>query len=152
MTLTVDNIRKTFPLPTYNYKVRFGPDSYAFSQASGLNLQYDTITYRHGLSWFEGETQMPGRQQALNITLERGVVSSGSVLLEWIQSVRLGSVTKQDVIIDLCDENGTPTVSWTVQNAFPTQLEAPTLSASGNEVAIERLQLMGNGLLVEYHE
>lgn len=151
MAQTPQQIKDSFPLPAYNYRVRLGSDYYAFSQVSGLNLRYDTVTYRHGLSWLEGATHMPGIQQPVNVTLERGVVRQGSVLLDWINSVNLGSVDREDVIVDLCDEEGVPTVSWTIFNAFPTQLDAPEFNANSNEVAIERLQLTGNDLSIEFH-
>ena len=151
MAVSASDIKSDYPLPSYNFKVRIGPENYSFSQVSGLNLQYEKVVYLHGLSWLEGELQMPGRQQAVTVTLERGIVPSGSVLLEWIQSIRLGSVTKQDIIIDLCDETGAPRVSWTVLNAFPIQLNAPTFDAKSNDVAIEQLSLTANGLTIEYH-
>ncbi len=150
MSLSSDNIKSVYPLPAYNFKVRLGAETYSFSKVSGLNIRFDTITYRHGLSWLEGETHLPGIQQPVNIVLERGVVAHNSVLLEWIQSIKLGSVVKQDVYIDLCDEKGEPSVSWSIRNAFPTQFEAPDFDSSTNEVAIERLHLMGNGFYKDY--
>jgi phage tail-like protein len=151
MAISPDDIKNRFPLPAYNFKVRMGSENYGFSQVSGLNLQYETITYRTGLSHLEGDFQMPGRKQAVNVTLERGVVRQGSRLLEWISTIQMSMVNKEDLIIDLCGENGEPLVSWTVQNAFPTQLEAPGFDANTNEVAIERLHLIGSGLKIEYH-
>lgn len=151
MAIAADDIKNRFPLPAYNFRVRIGAENYSFSQVSGLNLQYETITYRTGLSWLEGEFQMPGRKQALNLTLERGIVSQRSLLMEWITGIQLSVVSKKDVIIDLCNESGEPLVSWTVFNAFPTQLEAPGFDASTNEIAIERLHLIGNDLKIEYH-
>lgn len=152
MAVSTEEIKNRYPLPAYNFRVRLGPDNYSFSQVSGLTLRYDPVTYRHGLSWLEGELQRPGMQQAISVTLQKGIVPAGSVLLEWVESIRLGTVTKQDIIIDLCDETGAPRVSWTVQNAFPTQLSAPTFAANGNDVALEELTLSANGLRIEYHD
>jgi phage tail-like protein len=39
-------------------------------------------------------------------------------------------------------------VSWKVINAFPTKLDAPTFSASSNDVAIESMELMADGVAV----
>ena len=49
---------------------------------------------------------------------------------------------------DLLNENGEPTVSWTVQDAFPKKLDAPSFNASSNEVAIENLELMASNLII----
>ncbi len=150
MAFSPNDIGNQFPLPAYNFMVSIGSDTYSFSQVTGLNLQYETITYRHGMSWLEGDFHMPGRAQPVNLTLERGVVRQGSVLLDWISSIQLNIVSKKDVIVDLLSEEGVALVRWTLQNAFPTQLEAPGFDANTNDVAIERLTLIGNGLRIEY--
>jgi len=151
MAVSADDIQSRFPLPAYNYKVRIDGESHSFAQVSGLSLRYETITYRTGMSWFEGEFQMPGKKQPINLTLERGVVKARSLLFDWIDSIQLNTVSRKEVIIDLCDDEGNPLVSWTVENAFPTQLDAPSFDASTNEVAIESLQLIANGLKITYH-
>jgi phage tail-like protein len=152
MATTVQAIKKEYPLPVYNFRVRLGTENHGFVQVSGLNLQYSPITYKHGLSWLEGEIQIPGSQQPLNVTLERGLIKRKSDFWDWIQDINFGLVVKRDLTVDLCDETGIPVISWMLKNAFPTQLDAPTFNVGSNEVAIEKLQLMANGLLVEYHK
>ena len=44
-----------YPLPVYNFRVTIDGTSMSFSEVSGINLEYDTVTYRHGLSFWEGE-------------------------------------------------------------------------------------------------
>ena len=152
MATTVQQIKKEYPLPVYNFKVRLGTENHSFVKVSGLNLQYSPITYRHGLSWREGEIQIPGLQQALNITLERGVITRNSEFWDWIQDLHYGIVEKRDLTVDLCNESGVPIISWMLKNVFPTQLDAPTFDAASNDVAIEQLQLMANGLFMEFHK
>jgi len=149
MSITKKDIKKSYPLPVYNFKVKIDSDTYSFAQVSGLTMQYETVTYRHGLSWLEGDTHITGRQQPINIILERGVVGAKSILWDWFNELRKGNSAKKDVVIELCDEKGEPVVSWTVRKALPTQLEAPTFSAASNEVAVEKLHLIGNGLSME---
>lgn len=147
-----DQQKALFPLPAYTYMVRIGTDSYGFSKVSGLSFQYDTMTYRHGLSVMEGANHMIGMIQPINITLERGVVRQGSILLEWISQVNVSILAKQDVTVDLCDEEGSPVISWLVQNAIPTAYEAGTFDATTSDVAIESLSLMANGMRITYHD
>jgi phage tail-like protein len=151
MASTVDEIKNKYPIPVFYYRVTIGDDdSYAFSEVSGLSIESETITYRHGLSYKEGAKYMPGLGTPVNLTLHKGVVRADSYLLSWIQTVRLNNLEKRDIKIDLLDEEEQPVVSWTVTNAFPVKLDAPSFNANSNEVAIESLELMANDLKVEY--
>lgn len=144
-------IREHFPLPAYNYRVSVNGESVGFSEVTGLFIQHEPITYRHGLSWKEGAEHMPGMKQPLRITLRKGVVSKGRFLADWIGTIRQNTVEKRTVTIDLCDEEGTPLITWRVQQAFPLKLDAPAFNAGSNEVAIESLELMASDLEITYH-
>jgi phage tail-like protein len=151
MADTVDDIKNKYPIPVFYYRVTIGDDdSHAFSEVSGLSIEYETITYRDGLSCKEGAKYMPGLGTAVNLTLQKGVVRADSYLLTWINTVNLNTVEKRDIKIDLLDEKEQPVVSWTVTKAFPIKLDAPSFNANSNEVAIESLELMANDLKVEY--
>lgn len=151
MAISKDQLKARLPLPAYSYRVRVGSEVHSFSQVSGLTFQYETITYRHGLSVIEGADHLIGLQQDINVTLQRGIIRQGSLLLEWISGVHLGNAVKQDLTVDLCDENGDAIVSWVVYNALPTTYEASTLEASSSDVALETLSLIANNMRVTYH-
>ena len=147
MATSIDDIKSTYPIPVFYYRVTIGDeDSIAFSEVSGLNFQYETITYKDGLSYKDGPKYMPGFYNAVNLTLQKGIVPADSFLLNWFKTIRLNTVEKRDVRIDLLIENGEATVSWTAKDAFPTKLDAPSFNASSNEVAIESLELMATFL------
>ncbi len=55
---------------------------------------------------------------------------------------------KKDVVVRLCDEGGHTVLSWSISNAFPTQLDAPTFSATSNDAAIETMTLMADGVTI----
>ena len=148
---TAATIKSAYPLPVYNYRVRIGDANTAFSEVSGLNLQYEPITYRHGLSWKEGTEHMPGMKQPLRITLKKGLTQRGNALSEWIGSIRQNKVEKRDLTVELCDEAGTPVVTWQVLRAIPLKLNAPGFNAASNNVAIEELELMAGDLQVTFH-
>lgn len=151
MAISKETAKSIFPLPAYNYKVRIGDEIQSFAEVSGLSVQYDTITYRHGLSLIEGTDYFPGIQQPINLSLNRGIMINGSLLWNWIKGIRGDFVEKRDLIIDLCDETGHPVISWHVRNAWPTKLDAPAFNAGTNEVAVESIELIANGLEISYH-
>ncbi len=151
MATSVKDIKDKYPIPVFYYRVTIaGEDAIAFSEVSGLSIEYETITYRDGMSYRDGAKYMPGLNSPINLTLQKGIVKKDSFLFDWISTVRLNTVEKRDVRIDLLDETGTAVVSWTVTDAFPKKLDAPSFNATSNEVAIESLELMASTLKVEY--
>ncbi len=153
MALTKDEIRTTYPLPVYNYKVEIDGKAVAFSEVSGLSIAYETSTYVESPTSGVGPRRMymPSQRQSATITMKKGIVAGVSVpvLFGWISSIQLNRVDKKDIYVRLCDENGAAVVSWKVINAFPTKLDAPTFTANSNDVAIESMELMADGVVVE---
>ncbi|EXI69450.1 MAG TPA: phage tail protein [Candidatus Accumulibacter phosphatis] len=153
MALTKDEIRTTYPLPVYNYKVEIDGKAVAFSEVSGLSIAYETSTYVESPTSGVGPRRMymPSQRKSATITMKKGMVAGVSVpvLFGWISSIQLNRVDKKDIYVRLCDENGAAVVSWKVINAFPTKLDAPTFTANSNDVAIESMELMADGVVVE---
>lgn len=152
------HIKAEFPLPVYNYRVSLmsegNIEAMGFSEVTGLSIEHDTVTYRHGMSFILGHKIIPGMQKPLNITLKRGVLTNSPQLLDWISNtyslVSAMTGTKRDIVVELCDESATPLIRWTVQDAMPVKLEAPAFDANSNEIAIEQLELIAHGLRVDY--
>jgi phage tail-like protein len=155
MALTKDEIKTTYPLPVYNYRVEIGGNTVAFSEVSGLSISYETTTYKESpvASGSPGPRvmQMPAQRSPAKITLKKGVVRGSSIatLFTWINSIQINQVEKRDVFIRLCDETGAAVISWKVTNTFPTKLDAPAFNATSNEAAIESMELTGDGILIE---
>jgi phage tail-like protein len=155
MALTKDQIRTDYPLLIYNYRVDIDNTSISFSEVSGLELSFETITYResHKVSGKSGPNimYMPGMIQPVNISLKKGLVAGVSmkVFYDWINSIELNRVDKKDILVHLLDETGTTVVSWKCIDAFPTKLTAPTFDANSNEVAVESMELMASRVIME---
>jgi phage tail-like protein len=155
MATTKDQIKTTYPLPVYNYKVEIDGETIGFSEVSGLNITRDTTTYVEspgaggppGPRWM----YMPAQPKSATVTLKKGLVAGVSVktLFGWIASIQTNRVDKKDIFVRLCDEEGAAVVSWKVINAFPTKLNAPTFAANSNDVAVETLELMADGVTLE---
>ena len=91
---------------------------------------------------------MPGLKKVSDVTLKRGVTTNPSALIAWIQSSKLNEVQRKPVTIELIDEAGGTTMSWTLSNAFPPRSRAPTSKPRATRVAIESLVLAHDGLSV----
>jgi len=145
-------IKTDYPLPVYNYIVEFGTSAVAFSEVSGLSISYETTTYKESPT--EGGApgprvkHMPAQGTPANVTLKKGLVSKKSIpaLYGWISSIQTNQIDKKDIFVRLMDETGTPVITWKVANAFPTKLDAPTFDANATDVAIESMEVMGDGI------
>jgi len=153
MALTKEQIKTTYPLPVYNYKVEIDGKAVSFSEVSGLSVGYETSTYVESPTAGVGPRRMvmPGQRKTATVTMKKGVVTGVSVptLYAWINSIQLNRIDKKDVYVRLCDESGAAVVSWKVINAFPTKLDAPSFTANSNDVAVESMELTADGVVVE---
>jgi phage tail-like protein len=139
--------RTKYPLAAYNFRVSVGSDAMSFTEVSGLVREYETLTYKHGLSFWEGESIVKFRyDKYVQVTMKKGVVAGATRVHDWLESV-----DKKSLIVSLCDEQGQAVVTWQIKKAIIVKLEAPSLQASGNEAAIETLTLMASGISVEHH-
>lgn len=155
MALTKEEIKTAYPLPVYNYRVEIGSDAVAFSEVSGLSVGFETTTYKESPveSGAPGPRvmRMPAQATTATVSLKKGLVRNTSVatLFNWINSIQINQVDKKDIHVRLCDEKGDVVISWKVINAFPTKLDAPTFDANSNDVAIESMELMADGVFIE---
>jgi phage tail-like protein len=147
MAISAAEQRMRYPLTTYSYRVSLGGADVSFSEVSGLTIEYETTTYRHGLSFAEGEMIVRHRiDKFVPLTLKKGVVHGLKVLRDWLAS---GETRTLD--INLCDEQGVPVVTWHIGKAIPVKLEGPALNASSNDAAIESLELQVARISLEHH-
>ena len=134
----------SYPLAAYNFRVTVADLAMSFTEVSGLTREFETLTYRHGLSMFEGEQIVRFKLDKFRpITLKRGEVQGMAQLRDWLEAGDIRTVG-----VSLCDARGDPVLTWRVQKALPTRLEAPALQAAGNDAAVETLTLMAAGITV----
>ncbi|QXF33217.1 phage tail protein [Photorhabdus luminescens] len=147
MPTTSEQIAVEYPIPTYHFVVSIGDEKVAFNNVSGLDISHDVIEYKDGTGNYY---KMPGQRQAINITLRKGVFSGDTKLFDWINSIQLNQVEKKDISISLTNETGTEILmTWSVVNAFPTSLTAPSFDAASNEVAVQEITLTADRVAIQ---
>ena len=139
-----------YPLPVFHFRVEWGGTNIGFSEVSGLNVETQIIEYRDGLSLDNSTIKMPGMQKYGNITLKRGMTKSDNEFFLWWNDFKLNKIERRDLTISLLNEEHEPVVTWKVRNAFPVKVDGGSLKATGNEVAIETMELAHEGISVEY--
>lgn len=138
-----------YPLPKFHFSVEWGGTNIGFTEVTGLDMEREVIEYRQGQSPDFSKIKMPGMKKFSNITLKRGTFKSDNEYFNWFNSIQLSTVDRRNVTISLLDENHQPVVVWQVKNAWPIKIQSTDLKGDGNEVAIESMELVHEGLEIQ---
>jgi phage tail-like protein len=138
-----------YPMPSYHFQVEWGGTRLGFSEVSGLNIEVQVIEYREGSSPEYSSIKMPGIPKYSNITLKRGIVPNDNEFFAWLNATALNKADRRNLTISLLNEEHSPVMVWKVKNAFPVKIQGPVLKATGNEIAIETLEIAHEGMTIE---
>lgn len=144
MALSTQDQAASYPLAAYNFRVTVGGTTMRFAKVSGLVREHQTLTYRDGLSFLDGEQIVKYFvDKYVTVTLEQGVVASEKDLRQWLESAE-----KSAVEVQLCDASGAAVLAWRINKAIPVKLTAPTFDAKTNEVALDSLEIKAAGISI----
>ncbi len=137
-----------WPLPKFYFQVKWDAEVLSFQEVSGLDVEAQIIEYRHGDNPVFSTIKMPGIVQSGNVTMKKGVFKSDNKFWDWYNKIKMNTIARVPVTISLLDEAGEPTMVWTLTNAWPTKITSTDLSAEGNEVAVEEIEIAHEGLTI----
>ncbi|KVX02764.1 phage tail protein [Shewanella frigidimarina] len=120
----------------------------SFQEVSGLDVEAQVIEYRAGDNKIFSTIKMPGIVKTSNVTLKKGIFAKDNKFFDWYSKIKLNTVARTAVTISLLDETGSPTMVWTLANAWPTKVTGTDLKSDGNEVAVESIELAHEGLAI----
>jgi phage tail-like protein len=144
---------KSYPLPKFSFEVDWGGTRIGFTEVSGLDFETEVIQYREGNYKLYHKTMQPGMTKYTNITLKRGTFKGDNELFQvWINTFMFQEVAakyRRDVTIKLLDESHNAVITWTLANAWPSKVQSTDLKADANEVAIETMELVHEGLRIQ---
>jgi phage tail-like protein len=133
------------PYRAFNFLVELeGITRAGFREASGLDTTAEPIEYREGGEAITAR-KLPGLVKYSNITLKWGI-SDDHELWDWHKKALQGKVERKNGSIILLDDAGSEKLRWNFRNAWPTKWSGPSFNATGNEVAIETLELVHEGV------
>lgn len=143
-----------YPLPKFHFQVEWGENlKIGFTEATGLDFETEVIEYREGNSKKYNKTKQPGLTKFANVTLKRGTFEGNfEYYKEWRKTVlfqegnKTGSQYRRTVTLKLLNESHEPIITWKLLNAWPSKIQSTDLKADGNEVAIETMELVHEGL------
>lgn len=136
-----------YPFKKYNYIVTISELGQAgFSEVSSPEFSQDSGEYREG-NFISNTT---GKQQGLvkygNVILKCGTTSSKKTF-DWMIQADTGTLKRCDVQITLNGDDQKPVAEWNLINAIPVKYSAPDFNATGNEIAVDSLELECEGII-----
>ena len=137
------------PYRAFNFHLEIdGVPLGAFSEASGLTAEGDAVDYREGTDRQLNVRKLVGLRKYAHITLKRGYTKDTS-LWKWYASAVTGTPDRRNVTIVLMNEAHQPVLRWHAENAWVNKIEGPAFKAAGNEVAMESVEIVHEGLSIE---
>jgi len=85
--------------------------------------------------------QLPGRRKAAKITLKNGVGVAKS-LMDWYLKTLSEEFSRRKVTINLLDSKLETTMTWDIQDAYPSKWGGPQLKSDESTIAIQELELI----------
>jgi phage tail-like protein len=133
------------PLRNFRFRLEIGGISEAhFSEVTGFDITSDVIDYREG----DDPThvrKLPGLTKYGTVTLKRGVTDSMD-LYNWYKDIVAGKIRRATVAIVVIDEAGADKARFQITEAWPSKYDPMDLNAKGNDVSIETLELVNEGV------
>ncbi len=133
------------PYHAYNFLVEIdGITRAGFRECSGLDSSQSPIEYREGN---EGLTvrKIPGQVKYSNITLKWGMTDDAE-LLKWQEKAASGKVERKNFSIVLLNDTREEKARWNFREGWPTKWTGPSFNATGNDIAIETLEIAHEGV------
>jgi phage tail-like protein len=135
--------------PLRNFKFRLeidGIQQAAFSDVAIGETTTDAVDYREG-NEPNHVRKLSGLNKYGNITLKWGVTDSLE-LFNWHKQIVAGQIAsnRKKVAIVVQDEAGSDKARFVVTEAWPTKYDPSDLNGKGNEVFIETLELVNEGI------
>ena len=137
------------PYRGFNFQLEIdGIPRGSFSECSGLTAEGDAVDYREGTDLQPNVRKLVALRKYTNIVLKRGYTQDKS-LWAWYTNIHNGLPDRRNVTVILMNEQRAPVLRWHAENAWINKIEGPSLKASGNEIAIESIELIHEGLTIE---
>lgn len=138
------------PLRNFRFRLEVGNLKQAeFSEVAIGETTVDAVDYRVGTDP-PHVRKLSGLTKYGNIQLKYGATTGANALelYKWHQDISAGLVkeSRKDVAIVVQDEAGADAARFVVSNAWPMKYDPTDLNAKGNEVLIELLELVHEGL------
>lgn len=135
------------PVGNFRFKVIIGPELKGnFAKVTGLENEMEFEEYREG-GVNDGVFYLPTNIRHSRLVLERGIMNLNPMEI-WYLGVQQGIVSRLPGMIMLMNQLGLPVKIWAFKGAYPVKYVGPDLNAQSSEVAITRMEIIHDGLVI----
>ena len=137
------------PYRAFNFRIEIDNLTVgAFSECSGLSSDGDAVDYREGTDIPLNVRKLVGLRKYANVVLKRGYTQN-TELWDWYTNIVNGVPDRRNGTIILMDEARNDVLRWNIENAWINKIEGPSFKANGNEIAMESVELVHEGLTLD---
>lgn len=140
---------RDWALTSFHFTIEWAGTQISAQEVTGLSLSTELIEYRAGDDPTFIKQKIPGLKSFDNINVKKGMFRGDTEFYEWYTDVQSNPQRRENIVINLLDEEHNPVMSWTIVNAYPIKISGPDLNAENNAVAIESLELAHEGITME---
>ena len=141
--------RETDPLVGFQFRLEVGGKITGyFSEVTGIGSEHEII--EHKVVTNDGHEviqKIPGRLKWQDVALKRGITDNLQVW-EWRQLVEEGKMkdARMNCSIIMMDRNYADAARWDFVNAWPSKVTGPSVKSDSNDIGIEEIGLVHEGM------
>lgn len=141
-------VRAVDPLIGFMFALELNGMTGYFTEVSGILSESPVATHKVvTVDAKEVTLQVPGRTDGTEMTFKRGLTTNAE-FWEWRELVITGNIkdARVDGSVVMFDRSYTEVRRWNFINAWPSKLSGPTIAADSNDLAIEELTIVHEGM------
>ncbi len=140
------------PLVGFNFMLELeGAVAGYFTECSGIGSENEVIEQKVvDKQGHEMIRKIPGRLKFTDITLKRGITSDLKIW-EWREMAVTGKIkdARKNCTITMLSRDYNPVATWHFANAWPSKVTGPSLKADSNEIGVEEVTIVHEGMYRE---
>ncbi len=140
------------PLLGFNFMLELeGAIAGYFTECSGIGSEHEIVEQKVvDKQGHEIIRKLPGRLKWQDISLKRGITSDLQIW-EWRDKVVQGKTkdARKNITITMLSRDYQPVAVWHFANAWPSKVTGPGLKADSNEIGVEELTIVHEGMYRE---
>ncbi|MCG2590564.1 phage tail protein [Rhodohalobacter sulfatireducens] len=139
-----------WPLPKFYFTVDLGADSSVgevpFQEVSGMEIESQTIEYHAENDKRFSTVKMPGMVKSGNLIMKKGMFKDDTAFWEWYKKIKMNTIARTTITINLLDESASPLMTWVLANAWPTKITVTDMKTDANEVLVDTIEIVHEGI------
>jgi phage tail-like protein len=136
------------PVPKFRFDVNWESIANNISFQSIDGLQVDKVVQKIGVRYaIISILKKVFRARKSDLVILRNVIfTSDTVLMALYEQVKEKKVLRRSIVVNLLDEDGKATLTWTLKNAWVRKISFSDLCSDANELAAYSVEVVHEGI------